>query len=168
MDFNTSYVTDASAELKGRWFENGDMEFLIARSGNRTYSDMMAQQFQAHQHTLSQKDTPEQREIANARAEKITVDIMSKTILLGWRGLPKLDDAGNETGEVGVLNYDGAPLEYSVANAAKLLAAKDFRSWVSGRADDFKNFLAKAKEEDEKNSVTSSTGNSNGEAVSTS
>lgn len=153
MDILAQYGTSIEAEEKGRWFQNGDVEFLIARNGNRTYSDIMAVQFQAHNHTLSQRDTKEQREAANDRAEKIQIDAMSKSILLGWRGVERV--LNEETGEkvVGQLKFGGEVLEYNQRNAAKLLAVKDFREWTFGKANDFKNFLLEVKAADEKNSA---------------
>lgn len=156
MDIFKQYATDPAAETKGRYFENGDVEFLIARAGNRTFNDMFNQQINAHKHTLDQRDTPEQRNRAEDRAEKILVDVMSKTVLLGWRGLPKLNEDGTPMlldGQpvLGKLEYNGEALEYSPANAAKVLAHKDFRTWVDGRANDFKNFLVVVQKEDEKN-----------------
>lgn len=157
MDIHESYATDPAAEDKGRWFENGDTEFLVARSGNRTYNDMFTVQLQAHKHTLDQRDTKEQREVANERAEKITIDVMSKAILLGWRGKTRtLDDGTVVTGQV---KFKGEEISYNPGNAAKMLAVKDFRAWVNGKADDFKNYLISVQKADEKNSETSSSGN---------
>ena len=150
MDIFQSYGTSFNAEENGREFENGDAVFVIARSGNRQYSAMLATQYAQHKHTLDQKDTPEAVEAANSRSEKIMVSVMSKAILLGWSG--------------NVL-YKGQPLAYSTFNAALLLGHKDFRNWVNGKSDDFKNYLESVKEEDEKNSVTSTTGSLPGVAA---
>lgn len=163
MDLLAAYATNADAEEKGRYFANGDVEFLIARSGNRAFNDMMNTQFQAHKHTLDQKDTPEAREIGNQRAEEITIMVMSRTILLGWRGVAKKNPDGSpmlRDGEPvrGKLTYGKDELAYSPAAAAKILAHKDFRSWVSSKADDFKNYLASVEAEDAKNSATTTTG----------
>lgn len=156
MDIFASYGTSLAAEENGRWFELGDVEFCIAHTGNRAYNDMMATQFAAHKHTLDQKSTPEARAAANDRADKINVLVMSRTILLGWRGLAKKDASGVET--VGAVLYKGEALPFSAANAAKVLAHKDFRSFVSTKADDFRNFLEEVKKEDEKNSGLTSSG----------
>lgn len=168
MNIFDAYSTDLNAEEKGRWFENGDVEFLIARSGNRAYNDMIQTQFTAHKHTLDQKDTPEARAAGQARAEQIQTMVMSRTVLLGWRGLPKKDAEGK------VIEVDGAPvlgqligrkgeaLTYSVAAAAAVLALKDFRAWVNGKSDDFRNYLEAVKVEDEKNSEATSAGSSPG------
>lgn len=156
MDVFNNYATSLSAEENGRWFENGDVEFCVARSNNRSFNDMIQAQFLAYKHTLDQKDTPEARAAANDRADKINTLVMSRTILLGWRGIVSKNADGVET--VGKMLYKGEELEFSVANAAKVLAHKDFRSWVSSKADDFRNFLEVVKKEDEKNSEPTSTG----------
>lgn len=163
MDIFASYGTSLSAEEKGRWFENGDVEFLIARSGNRAYNDMISAQFLAHKHTLDQKDTPEARAAAEDRANKINTLVMSRTILLGWRGVVKKDADGVET--AGKLLYKGEELPFSVVNASTVLAHKDFRNWVSGKSDDFRNYLEEVKKEDEKNLAPTSSGVSPGEPV---
>lgn len=165
MNIFDHYATDLNAEEKGRYFENGDVEFLIARSGNHTYNDMISTQFTAHKHILDQKDTPEARAAANACADKINVMVMSRSILLGWRGLPKKNADGT------VIEVDGKPvmgalrdrtgaeMPYDVFTAGKILALKDFRAWVSGKADNFRNYLEEVKKEDEKNFAPSSSGN---------
>lgn len=163
MDLYTSYATSLEAEENGRWFENGDVEFLIARSGNRAYNDGIQAQFAAHKHTLDQKDTKEAREAGNDRAEKIQTLVMSRSILFGWRGLAKKGPDGKPlevdgSPVLGQLLYKGAELEFSQPNAAKVLAHKDFRSWVSGKSDDFRNYLEEVKKEDEKNSEPTSFG----------
>lgn len=164
MDVLALYATDSKAEEKGRWFENGDTEWLIARNGNRQYADMLQQLYTAHKATLEQKDTPEQRAAANARFEQITIQVMSRTILLGWRGKTVVDTVTGES-TVGKVMYGTEELEFNPVNAAKFLAIKDFRNWISAKADDFKNFLLAQKEADEKNSETTSTGSSNGEVA---
>lgn len=163
MDLFHTYATSAEAEEKGRWFENGDVEFLVARNGNRLYNEGIQAQFTAHKHTLDQKDTPEAREAGLARFEQIQVLVMSRSILLGWRGLPKKGPDGaalvvDGAPVLGKMLYKGAELPFSQANAARVLSHKDFRQWVSGKAEDFRNYLEAVKEEDEKNSELTSTG----------
>ncbi len=144
MDVFAQYATSLDAEENGRPHENGDATFIIARSGNVRYSAQIAALYSAHKHTLDERGSPEAIKLSDARADKINIDVMSKTILLGWEG--------NVT-------YKGEKLEHSVANAAKLLAHKDFRAWVNGKSDNYKNFLEQVKKEDEKNLETTSSGN---------
>jgi hypothetical protein len=158
MDIFRAFGTDPVLEKQGRYFELGDAEFLVARSGNQAYTDMFSQLVQAHKHTLDQRVTPEDRARANERAEKITVEVMSKTILLGWRPIVRKLADGTEV--AGKIEFNGEDLTgaYSVANAAKLLAVKEFRNWVQSKSDDYKNFLVATQEEDEKNSEATSAG----------
>lgn len=151
MDFAAAFQTDATAEEKGRWYEFGDVEFLIARSGNRKSTDMFQQQFTAHKHTLDLNDTPEQRLAAEERATTIQVDVMAAAILLGWRGREIKDETVEGGVRVGKVLFEGIELEYNQANAKKMLRMKDFRAWVNTKSGDFKNYLAKVKEEDAKN-----------------
>lgn len=151
MDIFSAYATNDQAEQNGREFENGDATFLIARSGNRRYTDMLSQLYTAHKHTLDQKDTSEARLAAEDRSNKIMVEVMSKSILLGWSGNVK---------------YKGVDLPYNQTNAALLLGHKDFRNWVDGKSSSFQNYLEEVKKEDEKNSAPTSTGSSPGEVAS--
>ncbi len=158
MDIFNLYATNPDAEENGRYFENGDVEFLIAREGNDQYSRMINVQFKAHEHTLSQKDSDEGLMAAKACSDKIMISVMSKSILLGWRGIEK-------NGKTGKVTFQGEELEFNADNAAKLLALKDFRSWVSGKSSDFKNYLAVQEAKDEKNLSPSTAGTSNGVAT---
>jgi hypothetical protein len=144
MDIFAQYATDPKAELEGRevsW--GGGITFLIARAHNPKYTRMLAQQFEAHKHTLEQKDSDEQLATAEDRSNKIMAYVMARSILLGWTG---------------PVEYQGQPLPYSVANAEKLLLIKDFQVEVTKKANDFRNFRVKAEEADEKNSPTTSAG----------
>lgn len=163
MDLFASYACDPKAEENGRWFENGDVEFLIARSGNRAFNDMISVQYKQHKHTLDQKDSPEGRIAAEQCADKINVLVMSRSILLGWRGKEKKGPDGEllvVDGQpvLGRVDYQGTELSFSPSNAAKALTHKDFRAWVNGRSDDFKNYLVEVKKEDEKNFAPISSG----------
>lgn len=154
MDFKKLYLTDATAEEKGRAFTKefgGEATFVVARSGNRTYNRMIQKEFEAHRHILELKGTPEEEEAAADLSFKLIGDVMASSILLGWSG--KVD-------------YDGKPLPYSYDNAVLLLSMKEFRNKISGLADNFRNYLAEAQEKDEKNSVTSSDGSLPGVAAS--
>lgn len=154
MDLSAAFKTDPAAEQKGVWIEMGDVEFLLGRNGNRIYTDMFAQRYQAHKFTLDQRDTPEQREAANALGEKIEIEVMTASILLGWRGRQLKDELTGED-KVGKLVFEGEDItdKYSKGLASKLLGMKDFRQWVNSKSGDFKNFLAATQKADEKNSA---------------
>lgn len=154
MDFYELYATDATAEEKGRAFSEefgGDVTFVLARAGNRTYTRMIQAQFEAHRHILELKDTPEQEEAANELSFKLIGQVMASSIVLGWSGNVK---------------YKGQDLPYSYNNAVLLLSHKDFRAKILGLADNFRNYLVSAMEKDAKNSAPTSDGSSPGEPVS--
>lgn len=162
MDIYSRYATDITAEEEGRWFDFGaGIEFLIARQGNTRYNRILAQQYEAHKHTLDLETTgtPEQQKAAKDRSHRIMAEVMAKSILLGWRvkeGAPE----GTQ------LTYKGQAAEYSVANAEKLLLIKDFQADVDRKARDFNNFRVKLEEADAKNLLPTSTGTSSGETKS--
>lgn len=148
MDFFATYAVDPRAELEGREFDwGGGVKLLIARAHNPKYTRMLAQQYEAHKHTLDQKDSEEQQATAEDRSNKIMAYVMARALLLGWSG---------------PVNYKGQPLPYSVANAEMLLQLKDFQSEVAKKAADFRNYRYEAEATDEKNSPITSDGTSNG------
>jgi hypothetical protein len=144
LDIWSQYATDPKAELEGREVDwGGGVKLIIARAHNPKYTRMLAQQYEAHKHTLDQKETDEQLATAEDRSNKIMAHVMSRSILLGWTG---------------PLGFQGKELPYSVANAEMLLQIKDFQAEVAKKAADFRNFRVKAEEVDEKNSPTTSAG----------
>lgn len=154
LDIFNQFATNTAHEEEGRPFDKefgADVTFVIARAGNRTYSRMLQAQVDAHKHTLDQKATEEQKLASEDRSEKIMIDVMAKSILLGWSGNVK---------------YQGKPLPYSVDNAIMLLQLKEFRKKVDGLSNDFKNFRLISEEEDAKKSATTSNGASHGAPVS--
>jgi hypothetical protein len=150
MDIFSIYATNDDAEQQGRYQENGDAQFLIARNGNDRYSRMLTNLYEIHKFTLDNKSDEESRKAAKDRSDKIMVEVMSKSILLGWTGNVK---------------FRGEQLPYSVENAVKLLQVKDFRNWVNAKADDFKNYLEVVEADDAKNSAPTSSGALNGEVA---
>lgn len=112
---------------------------------------MIQVQFAAHEFTLKAKGSKEEKDAAEACAEKLTVEVMAKSILLGW--------SGN-------VRYKGAILPYSVDNAIMLLQLKDFRAKVEKLSGDFQNYRLVSEEEDAKNSEATSNGSSIGVATS--
>lgn len=151
LDIFSMYAVDPKLELEGKEFDwGGGVTLLIARSHNPKYTRMLANLYEVHKHTLDQKDTPEQLATAEDRSNKIMAEVMACSILLGWTG---------------PMGYKGELLEYSVANAQKLLLHKDFQREVAKRSDDFRNFRFKTEEADVKNLSTTSDGSSPGEVA---
>jgi hypothetical protein len=151
MDFFNAYAVNEQAEVEGRYFENGDAEFLIARAGNDRYSRMISKQYESNKHILDDKSTDAAKATGEALAKKITIDVMSKSILLGWKGN---------------VQWQGKSLPYTVDNAQMLLGLKDFQSWVATKSGAYQNYLLSTETEDAKNSVPTSSGTSNGEVAS--
>lgn len=151
MDFFSAYATDLTSEENGRYFENGDAEFLIARGGNDRYSRMIAKQYEGNKHILDDKSSDASKNAGEELAKKITIDVMSKSILLGWKGN---------------VMWQGKPLPYSVDNAQMLLGLKDFQTWVAGKSNAYQNYLLSTEEDDAKNSAPTSSGTSSGEVAS--
>lgn len=130
-DVMKNFGSNKEAEENGKEVQIGEGAFItIARSGNSKYNAMLAKAYEASKYVLAQKNKD-----SESRAETIMIDVMAKTVLLGWRGI----------------ELDGETLDYSVENAKRLLEIKDFRNMVSKQADDFSNFKLAAEEETAKN-----------------
>ncbi len=143
MDIFYSFATDPVLEEQGKEFQIGKDAFItVARTGNRVY--IMRALLAAHKETLDRDDDE-----AHDRFEKIQIEVLAKSVLLGFRGI----------------TFKGETLTYSQANAAMLLEIKDFRDLVAKHADKFTNFLVKQEEEDVKKSQTTSSGSQTGEVA---
>lgn len=126
MDILSSYTTDEKLENEGKVFPlSKDSSLLVARSGNTKYVAMLRKQMQEAQLDLASGDEADQL------AEAILIDVMAKTLLLGWKGLTE----------------GGVEVTYSVDKAKEYLRIKDFRRKVSGFADNFEAFKLKAEAE---------------------
>ncbi len=130
MDIFSTYAVDEVKEQSGTWMDVGDSKLLIARAGNKAYVKMLSKQVERNQKSLDRKD-----DAADALSDKIMVDVLANTILLGWEGV----------------SYKGEVMEYSVANAKTLLTHKEFRREVMKLADDFNSFKLQQEVEEVKN-----------------
>jgi len=127
--FNT-YAVDEAKELNGTLMPVGDAKFLVARAGNKAYIKMLSKEVERNQKALDMKD-----DNADALSDRIMIDVMAKTILLGWENV----------------EFQGKPLEYSEENAKMVLGHKEFRREIAKLSDDFSAFKAAKEEEDVKN-----------------
>lgn len=110
LDIFAKFSTDESLENNGAWFPIGPKSrLLIARSGNRAYGKALTKQVEMNKLALDMGD-----DLAEEVSDKIMVDVLANTILLGWENL----------------SFKGEVLTYSVENAKKLLAVKEFRKQV--------------------------------------
>jgi hypothetical protein len=126
MDVYTTYATDETAEVEGRWFPlSKTAKVLVARSGNSRYNAAFRKKLNDHEMDLG-TGTPE----ADKLAEEILVEVMADTILLGWEGL----------------KFQGQDVAYSKEQARTMLRVKDFRKRVTVIADSLENFRIKAEE----------------------
>lgn len=136
-DIFTQFAVNPKLEQEGKEFDfGGGVKMLIARSSNPTYQKMLNKLYETHKHTLELKDTAEQLAAAKDRSNQIMAEVMAHTVLLGWTG---------------PVAFKGEKLEYSVANAKKLLLVEEFQKEVARRADDFRNFRFEVEEADAKN-----------------
>jgi hypothetical protein len=130
MDIFATYATDTAAEAEGVWVEIGDAKFLVARSGNPAYSKKLSRLYERNRKLLDMKD-----DNADALSERLMVEVLAETILLGWEGV----------------QFKGADLTYSVDNAKMLLGIKDFRAQISKAAEDFEAYKVKQEADEVKN-----------------
>lgn len=131
IDIFEDFATDTSAEEEGTWVPYaGNVEFLIARFGNKAFTKRFAQLHKLHKRVLDTKS-----DAADQKADEIMVTAYADAVLLGWKG---------------DLTYKGASLPYSKENAKTLLGLKDFREWVYTQASEMANFKAAAEAEEEK------------------
>lgn len=155
MDLFAAFATNAKTEEEGRFFPMGDAEFLIARSGNRSFQDQFSLIWKQYEHQLKGSQaagaSPEEKAFGDKLSFDLMGRVMARTILLGWKGN---------------VRFKGQPLAYSAENAELLLGIKDFRVWVDNQAGEMKNYLLAQEAADEKNSVPTSSGNSNGALIS--
>lgn len=136
LDIFSQYATDESLENNGTWFEIGSgSSVLVARAGNRKYSKMLSKEVERNRKVLDLND-----DAADAKSDEIMVDVMAETILLGWK-----TKVGDE--EKPVVMFQKAELPYTVGNAKKLLAVKDFRKLIAEKAGDTDAFRVKLEEE---------------------
>jgi hypothetical protein len=132
MDIYREYATDDTKENAGVWKDVGDASFLVARGGNRAYSEMLTSLVEANQRLLD-LPTPESKKLS----EEIMIGVTAKTILLGWKGN---------------VAFKGAALSYSVDNAKLLLGVKDFRTLIGQFSSDFNSYRVEQEATDAKNS----------------
>ena len=124
MDVFNDFATDEEKEVNGVWHELGPKaEVLVARAGNRNYARRLSAEFDKNQRVLDLKN-----EAADKLSEQILISVMAETVLLGWRGEE--------------FKFKGVALPYSLENAKKVLAVKDFRALISRLANETEKYRA--------------------------
>jgi hypothetical protein len=146
IDLFAAYATDEVVEETGKETvlpKCGNTKFKIARAFNPTYRRLLKKLWKPNEALIKAGGKE-----GEAKSIEIEIELMAKSILVGWQG---------------AIRFQGENLEYSAANAKKLLAMKDFRAEVARYSEDPENYkVVSASEEDEKNSETTSTGTSDG------
>ncbi len=127
LDIFSKYETDESAEANGVEVPLGTAKLLIARVGNPNYTKKLTGLVERHKVALD-IEGPE----ADALNEKLLVETIADTILLGWSG---------------VCDREGKEFPYSKDNARKALTMKDFRQDVMKLASDMEAYKVKAEAE---------------------
>lgn len=142
MDVFNTYATDEVAEVEGRWQNlTRTARVLVARTGNTRYQELFRKKLAEHELDLG-SDTPESAKLS----EEILVDIMARTILLGWEGL----------------TFQGREAPYSVEMAKTMLRVKDFRKRIQAIADSHELYRAKSEEKQGNDSAPPSSGSFDG------
>lgn len=108
MDIGKTYKS-TEAELKGRWFEEGDARFLVASINSPAYKAEVQARLEQERGILrraERRNAPSEiRKKATEVKEKITREAMAAHILLGWENV----------------QCKGEELEYSAAKASQML-----------------------------------------------
>ena len=132
VDLFADFAVNEALSQDGVWVPyNGDVEFLIARAGNKNYRKVAQALYKKNERLLDSKT-----DAAGEKLTEIVVESMAKGILLNWRGN---------------VQFQGEPLPYSLDNARKLLAHERFRDWIDAQAKDEAQFAAVQEDENEKN-----------------
>ena len=149
MDFAKTYPKqDENKSVNGVWLPmSADFEVLVAKARNPRFAAVAKEAMRPHR-VAFQRGSLDEEEIV-----KLSCEVMSKTILLGWRGTAV---------------FEGKPIgDYSPARAREVLVAKEeFREDITKMSEDNANFAADAVEAELKNSKTISSGDSSGESIS--
>lgn len=133
-DLFSAFATDTVVEQEGTKTQlpgAGDTMYTVARMPNKHYSKLIQRQVKMNRAVLDSKG-----DAAEKASDNILINVMAKTILLGWEG---------------EITYKGKKYAYSEEAAKMLLAHKDFRETVSKVASDMDTFKLVKDEEDEKN-----------------
>ena len=126
-DVFSELATDENLEINGSWFNlSGKSRVLVARAGNKEFQKALNKQIETNQVALDAGG-----DAADELSDKIFVDVMSRTILLGWEHM----------------GFKGQALGYTHDNAKLLLGVKDFRKKIAGFSNQFDAYKVKQEAE---------------------
>ncbi len=131
-DLQKEFATDEKSELEGIWEDvGGGAKVLVARVGNKEYTERFRRIGKGLQRQLDRGTLPEDKQAA------ILISIIADTILLDWKGFAD----------------EGKLLPYSKEDAKTMLKKyPDFRQFVWDIANDAENYRVKNREDDLGNS----------------
>lgn len=122
MDIFSSFATDETLENEGKWFPmSKTAKVKVARVGNDRYKALLQEKLKEAQ----LGDMPEKE--ANEVAEGILIEVMARTILVGWSGL----------------TYQGKEAPYSHEMALTFLNVKDFRKKIGELSNNLESYRVK-------------------------
>ncbi len=127
-DLQKEFATDEKSELEGIWEDVGEgAKVLVARVGNKDYTERFKRLGKGLQRQLDRGTLPEDKQAA------ILISILADTILLDWSGFAD----------------EGKSIQYSKDNAKTMLKKyPDFRQFVWEVANDAENYRVKNREDD--------------------
>lgn len=121
--------TNLELEENGVWLPLGQgAKVKVARLGNKKYLKELRSRYKANRAVLDMED-----EAAADAGEQIAIEVYARAILKDWDGVS--------------IDKGKTMLPFSVANAEKLLAVKDFRERIKNYAESMENFQDKKEEE---------------------
>lgn len=100
MDIFKVFETDIKAEVEGKWFSLFGAEFLIAHQGNSAFEQYNAELLRPYRVEISSGT------FSREKRQELMIQAFAKKILLGWKN---------------VMDQDGNEIQYSEAQAAKLM-----------------------------------------------
>jgi hypothetical protein len=134
----SEYLTDPSLEEEGVWvrLRKGDAEVLVARAGNSKQEELSRRLRKKHGRGFRGEELPQEIE------EAIVLEVMSKAILLDWKGIE---------GPIPGVHEDEGEVPYSHDNARALLKlSRDFRLEITQIATEMEIYRQEEQEEGKK------------------
>jgi len=132
-----AYGTDLTKANEGVWFDSSmipGLKMKIAKTGNHQYEKLLRNLYKPYRRTLQKG-----KEVDNTITDKIMAEVIAKTIVLDWKGMP---------------GSDGESVAFSVDECRELLLdpeLRDFKEEILEFADDSARFELELDEETEKN-----------------
>ena len=113
---------DIDQSEKGTWVDYDEkVSFLIARDGNKPYQNALKKMYKFHKRAI------ENSTMSNEKADDLLCEIVSKHILLDWKGI----------------NSEGKPFLYTPENSYELLSTPDYfeiREWIALESKNMENY----------------------------